>query len=168
MNLFLAGLVVSAVAILVVLAPLRRVYGEEVLAEPRPEEEGSSPRAQLLQRKAQLLEALRDLDFEFATGKLVEADYRPARDQLMAEATEVVKALDEPPEAAGADASREQATQELACHSCGAATRQGAAFCQSCGARVSPEPCPACGRDTLAGDRFCSACGTGLARPEGD
>lgn len=50
------------------------------------------------------------------------------------------------------------------CPNCGADVREGAKFCESCGAKMEVESprksfCPQCGAEMPAGAAFCSACG---------
>jgi double zinc ribbon protein len=58
-----------------------------------PEKE-SGPADQLLAQRDSLLVALRDLDFDHATGKISDDDYTPQRAQLVAEGVAVLKQLD--------------------------------------------------------------------------
>jgi hypothetical protein len=62
--------------------------------------------------------------------------------------------------------------EEVRCPSCGAALVPGAAFCQTCGARLGTEKPPApvlfcihCGAQLREGARFCPKCGQAV--PEG-
>lgn len=59
------------------------------------------------------------------------------------------------------------------CPNCGAEVANGAAFCNSCGARMAEQPvvqsspvdtiiCPQCGAQLAAGSRFCDNCGGSL------
>jgi predicted RNA-binding Zn-ribbon protein involved in translation (DUF1610 family) len=63
----------------------------------------------------------------------------------------------------------EQAASEARCPNCGVAVVAGAAFCQSCGAPIAPEPPPApvhfcvhCGAQLREGAKFCPKCGQGV------
>ena len=49
----------------------------------------------LITEREQLLTALRDLDFDHATGKITEEDYAPQRAQLVAQSAAVLKQLDD-------------------------------------------------------------------------
>jgi hypothetical protein len=58
------------------------------------------------------------------------------------------------------------------CPSCGVAVVGGAAFCQSCGARLAEEEppppvlfCVHCGAELREGARFCPKCGQGIPQP---
>src|SRR5713226_9200948 len=52
------------------------------------------------------------------------------------------------------------------CPSCGCENREGAKFCNECGAPLARR-CASCGIENPSGARFCSACGTAL-RGEGE
>ena len=50
----------------------------------------------------------------------------------------------------------------MTCPRCQAQSRDGARFCEQCGARLA-QACPGCGAEVAAGARFCGACGAALA-----
>jgi type II secretory pathway pseudopilin PulG len=79
-------LVVLAVVVLVVSAPLRRGSREEVEDAERAELEAA--------RDAKYRE-IRDAELDFRTGKLSEADWRAMDRGLRAEAVEILRRLDE-------------------------------------------------------------------------
>lgn len=83
-----------------------------------------------------VLSALRDLDFDFKTGKISEEDYQPLRAQLLLEAA---KLMDE-------EKKEEQQLESLI------QSRRNSR-------NVS---CPTCGKKIVLGDAFCSSCGTKL------
>jgi hypothetical protein len=64
-----------------------------------------SPRDKLLAERDALYAAIRDLDFDFQTGKLLEVDYRAARGEYTACGVEILKELD----ALGAGRGRQEA-----------------------------------------------------------
>lgn len=57
--------------------------------------EDPSPENELLARRAELVAALRDLDMDFETGKITEADRDRMRGELEGRAIHVLAALDE-------------------------------------------------------------------------
>ena len=128
-------------------------------------EEAAPPEA----AKQQALRALRDLDFDFRTGKVTQEDYLPLRQRLLvqaAAAVEVVRpAQDDEIEAAvralrGAQGRRAART----CPECRAAIRAADKFCPTCGAALGLT-CPACHAVVQAADQFCGHCGKTL-KPE--
>ena len=138
----------------------------------------------LITEREQLLAALRDLDFDHATGKITEEDYAPQRAQLVAQSAAVLKQIDDlkplgprpEPEALTAlpledlieaeIAARRQtngrasslAPGELACPHCGASAHVGDRFCPKCGTTLA-HICRDCGHALRPDDRFCPRCG---------
>jgi ribonuclease HII len=112
-------------------------------------------------RRESVLAALRDLDFDFKTGKVSEEDYQPLRAQLLAETAQYIeseKSKDEKLEAL--IQARRKTPQKITCEHCGAPMEADQKFCSKCGAVAQTEACPSCGKKLRAGDAFCSSCGT--------
>ena len=110
------------------------------LIVPRTTGPGGS-RNGLAADKEKLLENIRELDLDFATGKLSEEDYRDLRSRSVAEAAEVMRAIDQARGPAPEDDDIERAIsakkaqmQDRTCSACGAARTEGAKFCATCGA----------------------------------
>jgi len=79
-------LIVLAVVVLVVSAPLRRA--------PRTEEVEDAARAELEAARDAKYREIRDAELDFRTGKLSEADWRAQDRALRAEAIEILRRLD--------------------------------------------------------------------------
>ena len=169
MSLVAAGVV----AALVLAASLFPLWRDE---EPPPAvvSEAARKHAQLLARKAMLYEAIQDLDFDHATGKLTKADYDDVRKGLVGQAAAVIKSLEaidlhddldrtiERLVTARRSGSRPDAAGQgsRACAGCGAGVAAGSRFCTSCGEEAQPiANCTRCGQTFREGDRFCGACG---------
>ncbi|MDW8327608.1 MAG: zinc ribbon domain-containing protein, partial [Anaerolineales bacterium] len=99
-----------------------------------------------------LLIALRDLDFDHATGKITTEDYAPQRAELVARGVAVLKRLDELGASAPASLD-DEIEQAIARRRARAAQRKG----------ESGVTCAKCGAALDAGDRFCSNCGARVA-----
>ena len=115
------------------------------------------------QREA-VFSALRDLEFDFKTGKVSEEDYVPLKAQLMTEAARYIaqgKTEDEKLEAL-IQTRRAAQLQVINCDRCGTPMEAGQRFCTKCGSAVSLDVCPSCGGKIRAGDQFCSLCGSNL------
>jgi hypothetical protein len=82
------GIIIAALAVLIVLWPF--------VAPPR--EWNRSPRSSrletLVMQRDAIYATIRDLDFDYETGKLEEADYRAQREDWVVRGVEVLKALD--------------------------------------------------------------------------
>lgn len=87
-----------------------------------------------------ILSALRDLDFDFKTGKVSEEDYQPLRTQLLVQAAQYI------------EAERKEQEQLEALIQSRRKNKQ----------QVRMISCPLCGNKIHAGDLFCSSCGTKL------
>jgi hypothetical protein len=150
-----------------------------------------SPRDKLLVERDALYATIRDLDLDFQTGKLVEADYRAVREKYTARGVEILKELDAlgadrrlrlKPETA--DRSRRQAA---AIDEIEAAVQARRKIKPQAASRIAEEDeievairarrqtkisnqqstisnqtCPSCGTPFDPADRFCAKCGAAL------
>lgn len=114
-----------------------------VRSEDIPEAPAVSPTAHLEERKAQIYENLRDLQFEFRLGKLSDADYQKTKLDLQRELAKVLAEIDtvQPPpvqkdmqrKAAAAVAQSKPNADGKTCPHCGATFPQPMRFCGECG-----------------------------------
>jgi hypothetical protein len=113
--------------------------------------------------------ALREIEFDRATGKLSDADYAQLKEQYTREAlatmrrqagaASVTSAADDDVEAA----IRAYRSERPTCAKHGTRPEADAIFCSECG-RYLAGRCEQCGRQVEeAGARFCAACGHRLA-----
>lgn len=112
----------------------------------------------LSEKKAQLLESIKDLDFEKESGKVSDADYEAARNDYMTQVAELIARIDEVAPVAAAPASAPTAPAGPACASCGTANPETAKFCIECGTPMSTA-CGQCGESLKPTAKFCSECG---------
>jgi DNA repair exonuclease SbcCD ATPase subunit len=134
---------VFAVAVLLALGSIAFtliVRGKDV-----PESPAISPTAHLEQRKAQIYENLRDLQFEYRLGKLSDSDYQKTKVDLQKELAKVLAEIDviQPAQARAAAAPTAKAPVEQL-------------------ARLS-DTCPHCGTKFAQPMKFCGACGKAMA-----
>lgn len=144
MTFTLGAVLLVAAAVLFILQPL--LTGEEASLE-RSEDEMSDAEAT---RRVKLL-ALRDVEYDYATGKLDEADYRELRRELSAEALAALDEVErESTPAVGSDGDLDaEAAIEREVARARRELREGV-------------PCATCGNVNRPGSRFCSACGGAL------
>jgi hypothetical protein len=113
--------------------------------------------------------ALREIEFDRATGKLSDADYVQLKEQYTRQALASMR------EAAAAEHSVAAPDDEVeaairayragrpSCGACGPRPERDALFCSTCG-HYLPGSCEHCGRRVAEiGARFCAACGHRLA-----
>jgi hypothetical protein len=111
-----------------------------------------------------VLASLQELDLDYAMGKVLEADYRTARAELVTRGASTLKAIDDlsggvGEEAAAASPSQDDWEAEIevaVLRLRGHAEEAAAGFCGQCGQPV------------VGGDRFCARCGARLSAAEGE
>jgi ParB-like chromosome segregation protein Spo0J len=163
------GLAVAALLI----APLLRSGRVPVSGVDEPEDVEET-------RKGMALSALREIQFDRATGKLSDEDYEELNARYTARALEVLRSEDadvamaepavagadagDPVEALIADRVRTIQTGTVRCAICGPRPESDALFCSSCGRSLAVGGCAACGAALIPGSRFCEDCGAVVAR----
>jgi ribosomal protein L32 len=174
----LVGLAIAVIVVVYIAQPLIVRTRVKTAAQ-------ESPRDRLLAERDALYTTIRDLDFDFQTGKLLEADYRVTREKYTARGVELLKELDAtnvgPQEArskrqkAVADdiESSVQARRKTKSRVAGRlaeedeievairARRQTKDSTRQ--STASHQVCPSCGTPFDPADRFCAKCGTALA-----
>jgi hypothetical protein len=110
-----------------------------VRSQDVPEAPPISPTAHLEERKAQIYENLRDLQFEFRLGKLSDADYQKTKLDLQRELAKVLAEIDAVPAAPAPRKTAAAVVQPKAkpdgktCPHCNAKFDQPMKFCGECG-----------------------------------
>ena len=129
-------------SIAVILAVGTIIFTLFVRAKDVPEPAPASPTAHLEERKAQIYENLRDLQFEFRVGKLSDSDYQKTKLDLQRELSRVLAEIDalQPAVVVQAKAAKapaavaEQAPQlSDTCPHCQTKFPQPMKFCGACG-----------------------------------
>ena len=152
MGVIIAAVALTAAVVFYVLHPV--ITGRSAPLDRRPDEP-----SEIEARKRVALLALRDVEYDYATGKLDDGDYSLLRGELATEALEAMRA--EEARVAGMDRhdhgpadtgvplpDREDIEAEIARYR--AALQAGTA-------------CPECRRVNDPGSRFCATCGVSLA-----
>ncbi len=177
----LVGTGLALGALTLVLAPLIEESGASTPPPAPLEPPVGTPDA------ASAVAALREIEFDRATGKLSDADYADLKARYTRAALDELREADEraaavvagavasasPAHGAGTDAPegldpveaaiRRARANQRECAVCGPCDQPDALYCASCG-RYLPGACAACGAEvTLVGSRFCGGCGHQLA-----
>ena len=152
----LIGLILLAASVAFVSLPFRK--------QERKGVKSAKAQVKAATQKEAVLSALRDLDFDFKTGKVSEEDYTPLRAKLLTQAAQYIEQEKEEDDKLEALIQSRRAAHEhgVKCNHCGAFVEAGQRFCAKCGSAVRQEVCPQCGKKIRAGDLFCSSCGTRL------
>lgn len=159
-------------AALLALAVLGYVLWPMLRGSAPLERDDSLPEAEET-RRGRAVVALREIEFDHATGKLAEDDYAALRERYTAEAVAAARADLAFGSVAAGDledmiaARRESlATGEgpADCVTCGPRPEAGARFCSTCGKRLpTGRSCAGCGAVIPADGIFCELCGASQA-----
>jgi hypothetical protein len=167
------GTLLAVAALAFVLYPLFFASGEDngaraqlrAAARDAPSHDRGTPAMDLA------VVALREIEFDRATGKLSEADYTQLKERYTRAALTAMRgsagatapmATLRPDDAIEA-AVREYRATHVDCPSCGPRPESDAVFCSTCG-RYLLGRCIRCGARVQEADaRYCAACGTSLA-----
>lgn len=122
---------------------------QRVSYKPYGREDNEAVQSLVLQ-KEMLYVAIRDLDFDFRTGKVDQKDYDELRRQLESEAVHILRQLEAVDPLVAFDNEVERQVLGLRRHRTSAVRGSGQEVCPSCGARLE------------SGDNFCPACGQAL------
>ncbi|MFL5607307.1 MAG: zinc ribbon domain-containing protein [Gemmatimonadaceae bacterium] len=156
------GSLLAVVVVAYVLYPLlfadaatsaRRPLGLPLLAPPADED---------------AVVALREIEFDRATGKLSDSDYGELKSRYTARALSAMRArggvdAGESPEDLVEATVLAYRARLKSCTRCGPRTEPDAVYCSNCGAYLD-EKCAGCGRVVEeAGASFCAGCGRQLA-----
>lgn len=160
----IAGTLLAVGALAFVLYPLffavrPRVSSRVALADPRAADDSA-------------IVALREIEFDKATGKLSESDYqelqqlyaaRALREMRRVGGTNAIEASADPIEAR----VRAFRSTHRECLTCGLRPEADAIYCSNCGAFLD-RACPECGAEIPEpGATFCTRCGIPLAHAAG-
>ncbi|MGH7546718.1 MAG: double zinc ribbon domain-containing protein [Gemmatimonadales bacterium] len=168
------GVLFAAGAILFVLRPVFRpeAAGSEHREGRSGVDEGEDPEDDLSPR-AVALRALKEIEFDRATGKLSDADYDLLKRRYTTEALAALRTEGEPREGPVAAARRAPAVAgpsripvaAAVCPTHGPRPESDAQFCSECGRRLATAPgyCARCGTALEREATYCHACGARVA-----
>lgn len=148
--LIVAGLLLAVLAVLIVVEPVLRGVSEPAPVLFADSDDEVDP----LQRRRDLaLAALKEIEFDRATGKLSEDDYQRLRSKYAREAVEVMRDIEASiPSVPSLPSSSSDPVEALIANARAAAAKHGRRprFCEECGAPVQDK------------GRFCAECGAAL------
>lgn len=161
---FVVGVLLAAATVWFVLQPIFLAGGMEPAIADGADDEGEDPDDDFSSR-AVAMRALREIEFDRATGKLSDADYDELRAKYTAEALAAMRAEEgrvAAPVPAGTSA---RPSARPACPTHGPRPEPDAVFCSDCGRRLGTAPgyCARCGSALEGGARYCNGCGRRVA-----
>ncbi|MBX3133781.1 MAG: zinc ribbon domain-containing protein [Gemmatimonadaceae bacterium] len=156
------GAALAVLALAYVLLPILRGSAAAPLTALAPE---AAP-------ESSAIDALREIEFDQATGKLSDEDYAALKAAYTPRALDELRARESAAASAAPDgAAPEDAAEALiarmrqggvACPHCGPRPESDALFCSDCG-RMLGAGCPSCGAAVDSDAKFCVECGAGLS-----
>jgi Double zinc ribbon len=164
----LAGILLVAGAVYFVLRPILRPEPSEETSSETGTNEGLDPDDDFSPR-AVALRALKEIEFDRATGKLSDQDYDGLKAKYTAEALAALRA-ETWEQGAGSgtlrDGTAPRSPLPLAtCPTHGPRPESDAQFCSECGRRLDTAPgyCARCGTSLEREARYCHSCGARVA-----
>lgn len=167
-------ILIAAGAFFIVGHPLfREGSGDELLGDSS----AMADARDLTSKKGEVYVAIKDMDFDYMTGKLSKEDYEELRNKYRLKALHIMKEMDEK-KGTGAKETEEDLEEEILslrrgnktkegeriCSSCGSPIHSDDKFCASCGSQASFSlSCRKCKERIGEGDKFCSFCGEKIA-----
>jgi len=177
----IAAALVALAVLALIAAPLLGGGAAAPVGVDEPEELEETP-------KGMALAALREIEFDRATGKLSDADYGALKTRYTAEALAILRQDPGTPapgavDSAGAEpaapasgalvggdaveamiAARVKTLQAgaIRCPGCGPRPESDALFCSGCGRSLAVSGCGSCGAPLVPGSRFCEGCGAAV------
>lgn len=159
------GVLLAAGAVWFVLRPIfHPPLAGRVGGEAGRVDDGDDPDDDLSPR-AVALRALKEIEFDRATGKLSDVDYETLRAKYTARALAALRAEQREPRGATAPPLPVSRFPSPVCPTCGPRPEHDALFCSSCGRRlgVAPGYCARCGAALQTDACYCNACGARVA-----
>ncbi len=168
----IAGLLVALAALALVLEPLALARARGSAAPDASDDLDLEDPTESDSPKVRALLALREIEFDRATGKLAEDDYVRLKAKYESDAIAAIRAEERGSRESARDLAEEvirRARQQgrRACSTCGPRPEPTAVYCSSCGrslvAEASQRRCAACGAALAKEAKFCAECGGAIA-----
>ncbi len=160
------GILLAAGATYYVLLPILRPPVESA-DTPAVDDEGEDP-ADDMSRQTVALRALKEIEFDRATGKLSDSDYEQLKAKYTAEALVAMRGEGAPYAVSRAPeqpAGVPRTAHSARCPEHGVRPEVGAIFCSDCGRRLGMAQgyCARCGTALENDARYCNRCGARVA-----
>jgi hypothetical protein len=154
----IVGILLAGGATFYVLLPILRPPAPTPAGSLVPADEGEDPDDDMSPQTV-ALRALKEIEFDRATGKLSDGDYISLKAKYTEEALTVLRGE------LGPGSKEQRLRPALACPEHGPRPEPDAVFCSTCGRRLGTAPayCGRCGTALEKGARYCERCGSRVA-----
>lgn len=171
----IAGLLVAFAALALVLEPLALAKPTTSAASDGSDDLDLEDPTESDSPKVRALLALREIEFDRATGKLADDDYVRLKAKYESDAIAAIRDEEQGSREAARPASdraeevirRAKQQGRRTCPTCGPRPEPNAVYCSSCGRSLvtpsAPSRCTVCGATLAEGAKFCAACGGAIA-----
>lgn len=130
----IAGVIIALLAVALVLEPIVRPVAAAAILRPDSDDDDVSPEQR---RRDRALAALKEIEFDKATGKLSDTDYQRMYERYAAEAVVALKEAEAPaPRPAAVNASVPSTYAPRFCEECGTMLEGSGKFCVECGTPI--------------------------------
>ena len=165
------GIVLAAAAVYFVLRPVFMPLPQQAAAGAAEAAEEIEDLEDDISPRTIALRALKEIEFDRATGKLADQDYESLKREYTAAALDALREDDatpaRPPEALKAPGARAALapTSTRTCPTHGPRPERDASFCSECGRKLPSASgyCARCGTALPPDARFCARCGMSVA-----
>lgn len=123
----LAGTIIALLAVALVLEPILRPVRQAAILRPDSDDDDITPEER---RRDLALAALKEIEFDQATGKLSDTDYQRLYQRYAGEAVDAIRETE-----AGGPTARPPVRPKF-CEECGTRLESSGKFCSECGAQV--------------------------------
>lgn len=150
----MSAIIIALLALIALGVALHPLFREQVWAAASTR--AMDPRLEsLLSAREASYSAIKDLEGDYAQGKLSEVDYQTLRAKYETKALGILQQLNLIETNAAIRAKR----AERECAQCGQPFHEGDKFCSRCGVSLGAPACASCGEPIKAEWKFCQRCG---------
>lgn len=163
------GILLAAAAVYYVLRPVLTPAPRMAMAEAASTAEEIEDLEDDLSPRTVALRALKEIEFDRATGKLTDQDYESLKRRYTAVALDALREADAPPRPAAVPAPASAAAPgggaARTCPTHGQRPERDAVYCSVCGRQLQSAAgyCSRCGTALQPDARFCARCGMKVA-----
>ncbi|MBI4674541.1 MAG: zinc-ribbon domain-containing protein [Chloroflexi bacterium] len=152
----MSAILIAGLAVVAIAFALYPLFKNE--SHPRHATGPDAAHENLLSQREATYNAIKDLEFDHAQGKISDADYATLREKYETKALNILAQLETLGKPIVKEDSRPLHLPNNGCPRCGEPVASHDKFCANCGNALTTR-CSACGSALDASDKFCPHCG---------